>query len=76
MEKEKKKGMGAAGMFFLFLIAVVVAALLIVIIPVVIAGLTVSSPCILIGFLVYKKWKYNLKVMSDQRKFNRVPRNN
>jgi hypothetical protein len=74
-EKEKKKGIGAAGMFFGFLIALVVAAILIVIVPVIIAGLTISSPCILIGFLVYKKWKYNLKVKSDERKFQRVSTN-
>jgi hypothetical protein len=75
MEKEKKKGIGAAGLFFGFLIALVLGAILIVIVPVIVAGLTISSPFILIGFLVYKKWKYNLKIKSDERKFQRLSAN-
>lgn len=67
-----KKELTTAKVVLYVLIALIVIVPVTVIAVTLIAGATVSSPFILTGFLVYKKWKYNLRVQANERKYNRV----
>ena len=67
-----KKELTVTRLILYVLITLIVIVPLTLILLALIAGATVSSPFILIGFLVYKKWKYNLKVKSDERKYNKL----